>query len=497
MAGQKFKTARAVAVEALNQWDPKRNYAGSILDELLSETEQKQRAMDLVFGTLRNRRAIDTVIAKFSGRPVKRIQNSLLNIIRIGTYELIYCPSTEQYAIVNEAVLNAKVMGGGKQSGFANAVLRQITRHISNRQVPLTKGNSGSTLPQTPKTGCQFDVFFLPDCQVSPVEYLSTAFSLPEWLVAGWLTEYGEEYTRQICFASNRRPSVYLRPNPLKTTIKALVEKLRDAGIELEVDCEDSMIRIISPHAISQLPGFAEGEFSVQDISASKPVRMLNPQPGWKILDLCAAPGTKTTQLAEAIGDSPHEITSLPISRGEAKIIATDIDSRRLEMVRENITRLGMNSVEIVPYEEMLWIADCRLPNVDFQIENRVYREGRLRRKIENFFDCVLLDVPCSNTGVLARRIEVRYRINPNKIRELAGIQTELLRTASDLVRPGGKICYSTCSIQKAENSELIEKFLKENQNFTLESQQLTLPKAEGFDHDGGYAAILIKRQSR
>ena len=108
-------------------------------------------------------------------------------------------------------------------------------------------------------------------------------------------------------------------------------------------------------------------------------------------------------------------------------------------------------------------------------------------------FDCILLDVPCSNTGVLARRIEARYRINPETIGQLAGLQAELLRTAAGLVRPGGKICYSTCSIQSDENSEIVEKFLKENKNFTLQAQQLTLPKAEGKDHDGGYAAILEK----
>jgi 16S rRNA (cytosine967-C5)-methyltransferase len=470
MAGREFKSARTVAIEVLNHYDPKRDYAGSILDGLQGETDQRQKATDLVFGTLRNRRAIDTVITKFSGRPVKRIQSSLLNIIRIGTYELIYCPSTEQYAIVNEAVLNAKVSGGDKQPGFVNAVLRQITRHISNREAPLSQADAGCVLPQNPVAGCQFDTSFLPDSQASPSEYLGTAFSLPEWLVAGWLAEFGEESARQICFASNRRPSIYLRPNPLKTTMEALAEKLRDAGVDLEVDSEDSMIRIISPQVISQLPGFAEGEFSVQDISASKPVRMLNPKPGWKILDLCAAPGTKTTQLAEATGDS-------------AKIIATDINSRRLEMVRENVTRLGINSIDIVSYVGAV-------------------REPPLRAP-ERQFDCILLDVPCSNTGVLARRIEVRYRIKPETISRGGSrttptrLQAKLLRTASDLVRPGGKICYSTCSIQKAENSELVDGFLKENQNFTLESQQLTLPTAEGFDHDGGYAAILAKRLSR
>ncbi|GAG45142.1 unnamed protein product, partial [marine sediment metagenome] len=194
---------------------------------------------------------------------------------------------------------------------------------------------------------------------------------------------------------------------------------------------------------------------------------------GWTILDLCAAPGTKTTQLAEATADS-------------AKIIATDIDSRRLEMVKENTARLGINSVDVVQYEELPGIFECRMPNADFQIENR-------KPKIENLFDCVLLDVPCSNTGVLARRMEVRYRISPETIGQLTGLQGELLRTASGLVKPGGKICYSTCSIQRAENSELVEEFLKKNQNFTLVFEQLTLPSAEKFDHDGGYVAILMR----
>jgi len=145
-------------------------------------------------------------------------------------------------------------------------------------------------------------------------------------------------------------------------------------------------------------------------------------------------------------------------------------------MVRENTVRLGINSVDVVPYKEL-----------------RAVHESPLSAD-ETKFDCVLIDVPCSNTGVLAKRIEVRYRIDPAAIRELAGMQAELLGTASGLVRPGGKICYSTCSIQKDENTEIIEKFLKENKNFTLESQQLTLPDAEGFDHDGGYAAIIAKR---
>jgi len=479
MAERKLKSARAIAIEVINRCNPKRNYAGTILDSLRHQTDQNQRATDLVFGTLRNRTAIDTVIATFSGRPVRRIQAGLLDIIRVGTYELIYCPSTEQYAIVNEVVANAKYAGSDKQAGFVNAVLRQITRHINNRRIPLAECDTSRTLPQTLAAGCQFDTSFLPDRRKSPAEYLSTVFSLPKWLIAGWIAEFGEESTRGICLASNRRPSVYIRPNTLKTTIEALTQKLNDAEVGFEIVPRLGMIRIKSPRDVTRLAGFAEGQFTVQDITAARPVRMLKnlklKTKNSKLLDLCAAPGTKTTQLAEATGDSPGEIVKDVISPGEAKIIATDIDARRLEMVRENIARLGIQSVDVVPYEQFF--------DSKFEIRNST-------------FDCVLLDVPCSNTGVLARRVEVRYRIKPNKIRELSRLQAELLETASGLVTAGGKICYSTCSIQKSENSEIVEKFLKKNKNFILETEQLTLPSAEGFDHDGGYAAIIAKHKN-
>jgi len=462
MADGKLKSARAVAVEVLNRCDPKKGYAGSVLDKLLDRTEQRQRATDLVFGTMRNRRAVDTVIAAFSGRPVERIQLRLLNIIRIGVYELVYSPATEAYAIVNEAVENAKAAAGNKQAGFVNAVLRQVIRHVSNRQIPLAQDDAGRTLPQTPSTGCQFDTDFLPDKETSVAEYLSIVFSLPQWLVSDWLDTFGEESTRQICFASNRRPSIYIRPNTLRTTTPALAEKLRLAGIDLEMSADGSMMRIRSPREVTQLPGFAEGEFTVQDITASQAVKMLNPQRDWTILDLCAAPGTKTTQLAEATGEA-------------ARVIATDIDNPRLERLEENIDRLGIKSVDVVSYREF--------SNSESAIAN-------------SKFDCVLLDVPCSNTGVLAKRIESRYRISPEAIRGLAQIQAGLLKTAAGLVRPNGKICYSTCSIQKAENTKIVRDFLKENPNFELEFEELTLPSAESLDHDGGYTAILVKRKA-
>ena len=473
MTGHSKKTAREIASAALNRFDTKRGYITTILNDLLHQTAETQRATDLVFGTTRNRILIDDVITRFADCPVERIQPKLLNIIRIASFELIYCPQTPEYSIVNEAVNMAKAPAGvklvpvktGKQTAFVNAVLRQITRHIKDRQVPLSKAEPKRTLPQSLSTGCLFDTDILPDPQASSVDYLSLVFSLPQWLVADWLNEFSAEQVRQICFACNRRPGIYIRPNTLKITTQQLADKFSQADIDCEIvhldnlrassieNRESSMIRLKSPKAITELPGFKEGLFAVQDITASLPVRLLNPQPEWKILDLCAAPGTKTTQLAELTKDS-------------AKIIATDIDAQRLKSVKENTTRLGITSVNILPYEQLL----------------------------NSKFDSVLLDVPCSNTGVLAKRIEVRYRINPKAIEKLTKTQTDLLAAAAKMLKPKGKICYSTCSIQKAENSERVKDFLQQNPGFELESELLTLPSAEGFDRDGGYVAIITGR---
>jgi len=481
MAGRKTIAARAFASEVLNRFDPiglrrasprrELDYASAILNKLLSKTQEKQRATDLVFGTIRNRAAIDMVITRFTDCPIERIPAEVLNIIRIGAYELIHSPATPEYSIVSEAVENAKSLTGKKQVGFVNAALRQITRHITNRQIQLSQANMQKTLPQTTTTGCEFDTDILPDFKTSPADYLSVAFSLPKWLINDWLNEYGAESTWQICFASNRRPSIYIRPNTLKTTTQKLAEKLQQEKIDCEI-IEDKMIKLKSPKDVTQLSGFAEGQFTVQDITAAQPINILNPQQSWKILDLCAAPGTKTTQLAEATGD-------------KAEIIATDIDAERLKMVKENITRLGLKSIKVVEYEQLFQTSKPVLSEAE-GIEHR-----KSKFTIDSI-DCVLLDVPCSNTAVLAKRIETRYRITPDAVKALAKTQAELLKTAASMVKQNGKICYSTCSIQKQENQELVAEFLQENSSFVLESERLILPSAEGaVDHDGGYIAII------
>ncbi len=459
MAARESKSARTIAIAALNRFNPKRDYAGQILNQLLPQTQQRQRATDIVFGTIRNSKAIDMVVTKLADCPVGRIPAKVLNVIRVGAYELIYSPATAEHAIVNEAVENAKAVGGRKAAGFVNAVLRQITKHIKNRQVPLSQARARATLPQTPSTGCEFDADILPEPRESSADYLSSAFSLPEWLICDWLSVFGTEKVWQICFASNRRPSVYIRPNSLKIATQDLAEKLRQMDVEVEMLPDESMLRLRAPEEVTALAGFSEGLFTVQDKTASRPVMALAPKADEIILDLCAAPGTKTTQLAELTGD-------------KARIIATDIDNVRLDKVRENATRLGINSVKIVAYEN---------------IEATAAEVG--------LFDAILLDVPCSNTGVLAKRLEVRLRIKTRTITELTKLQLELLRTAAKMIKPRGRICYSTCSIQLSENRQLITGFVEQNPGFECKYQEQIFPSAEKFDCDGGYVAIIGRNE--
>ncbi len=458
MAGLESKTARRIAAEVLCEAELRQQFAGEILNNYPQLTE-RQRATDLVFGVLRNQVVIDLVIERFSSCPIERVPDRILNILRVGIYELMYCPQTAEYAIVNEAVDYTKHITNKKQAGFVNAVLRQTLRHILCRRKLLDQAHPRKTIPQTWDTGCELSIELFPDRDASPREYLSIVFSLPAWLVGTWLSEYGLEQTRQIVFASNRRPSVYLRPNPLKTTAGELVERLKAAEVDCEIEPESQMIKLTSPGSITALPGFDEGLFAVQDLSATETVRLLNPQPGWTILDLCAAPGTKTIQLAQSAG-------------GTAKILATDIDSSRLEKVKENVARIGLSRcVTVIEYNAL---------------DDFTKRFGG--------FDCVLVDAPCSNTGVLARRPEVRHRIIMDGIAKLTKAQGDLLCKAAELLKPGGVLCYSTCSIQPQENSVLVKGFLQDNPGFTLKKEKLVLPSASHTDHDGGFTAVIVNR---
>ena len=431
---------------------------------VLNQSDRKGQTTDLVFGTIRNMHLIDTLITKLAGTEPKKIQKRLLNIIRAGVYEFVFCPNTAEYAIVNEAVNLASEVAGKKQAGFVNAVLRNVERAIDNRNWPLLNSESSKTVPHNQSSGCRFNKNVLPDVNTFPGEYYSTAFSLPLWLVKSWLAEFGPEQTGQICFAMNRSPSVCIQVNTLKVTLDDLCAKFTEAGVDYHV--VDGFISVNFKQAANTIDGFADGLFYIQDITAAKVAKLMNPAPGDNIADLCAAPGGKTMALAIRMQNT-------------GKIIATDIDDKRLEMVKINSNRLGTDIVEAVSYN-----------NFNSSLEKC------------GLFDSVLIDVPCSNSGVMARRPEVRMRIRPETITDITKTQYMLLEKAAALTKQGGKICYSTCSICPEENTKLVNRFISTDKGFEVVCEELTLPRCKQaledgtltkLDCDGGYVCLLRK----
>ncbi len=461
------KSARYISAMALNRFERaikngKRNstytYAADFLAPMLRHTKQRARATDLLMGVVRNRSALDLILSAVGETPSRRIDAEIINILRIGIYELVYRPETANYSIINEAVENAKKLKGQKQANFVNAVLRKISKAIKDRSVALPHTNPRKIIPHNDSRGCLFDKKFLPDINNQPDRYLSNAFSIPHWLIEQWLNDYGREQTFAACIASNRRPCVYLRPNKLQTTTYHLAELLTEASVDYEIMPDDYMVKANNPGIITALPGFAEGLFTVQDLAAAQPVVVFNPKENSKILDLCAAPGTKTTQLAEFTNDN-------------ARIWATDIDPDRLDRLKSNLERLKTKSVKPIEINKIDQIAE--------EI---------------GLFDTILLDVPCSNTGVLAKRPEVRLRLKEKSLEKLLIEQAELLKKAAGLLASKGRICYSTCSIMNQENRQMIDVFLNENNDFKLLKDKLTIPAIEPSNHDGGYYAILAKK---
>jgi 16S rRNA (cytosine967-C5)-methyltransferase len=446
---------RRAAWEVLSNFNAAEYNCAELVEKFGDQTQNRASLVDIAFGIIRNSVFIDNLISLASVKPLKNIPEKILNCLRIAVYELVFT-SQADYAIVNEAVNLAKAIGSKKTAGFVNAVLRKVCASIKNKTADLSKADLRKTLPLSPAVGCEFNIDILPDADKQKGEYLSCAFSLPLWLIEQWLGQYGFEKTKNICFASNRRPSVYARPNKLKITAEKLFETLKSQEVDCELAEEYKMVRINKSGNIAGLKSFKAGLFTIQDLTSSLVAKVLNPQPGWKIFDICAAPGTKTTQIAEAIGD-------------KGVIIATDIDNSRLGRIGENVRRLGITSVKILSYEDFIKEAG------------------------QTEADTVLLDVPCSNTGVLAKRPEVRLRLDKKRLEEIVKIQIELLEFGSSLVKKGGKICYSTCSILNQENSEVVKNFISKKREFVLEQEKLILPSVGTWDFDGGYAAILVK----
>jgi 16S rRNA (cytosine967-C5)-methyltransferase len=420
----KIQKPREIAFRILLKREQTRRFTENLLDRELTQNPQSPAdrglCQELVYGCIRWQAALDHLIeARTDGR---RQSPGVRIALRLGLYQLFWLDRVPQHAAVHETVAVAKALGSAGQSGFINAVLRHYTREHT-----ATREHLAHLKVVEPAVG----------------------YSHPDWLVKHWSAQFGEETTCEFLDWNNRPAKTFARVNTLKTTAAELTDRWQaEENVTFEPVEKDWLkdtpfFELKSYPPLASLPSFQDGGFYIQDPGTALACRMVDPQPGEEILDYCAAPGGKTTLLAQLAGD-------------QANITAHDVSEKRLRMVRENCERLGIRSVA-----EFVTAADAEEILAD--------------RK----YDKILLDAPCSNTGVLRRRIDLRWRITEDEITRLAQGQRSLLTQASRYLKPGGRLVYSTCSVEAEENTADL-KF--------SESRQLT-PFADGVD--GAFAAVI------
>ena len=403
---------------------------------------------ELVLGSCRRQVTLDHIIAHYASRPLNKIYPPLLEILRQAVYQLVYLERVPPHAAVNEAVALAASLGHASQGGFANAILRAVSRAMD------TEGPSLAVIPTSTRL-VHFGDPFLPDPAEDLAGYLSVIGSIPREMIERWLGRWSANTVQQISDAANLVPGVFVHPNALRTNPDTLARVLVQDHRELVKSEDGKFFRIQPTDGLAKLAAFAKGLFWVMDPASTRAVAALQVAPGQSVLDLCSAPGSKTALIAEQMGNV-------------GRIVAVDVAGHRLKLVRENIDRLGLAIVTTV-------VADGR------QADTIVHEQ----------FDRVLVDVPCSNTGVLARRVQARHRFRPERLAELSGLQLELLLAGFRMLRPGGRLVYSTCSLETEENEDVVASAARDNVDLKVESSRTYLPEA-GVS-DGGFVAVIAK----
>jgi len=396
------------------------------LDTLLTESFKQYRHLtpldrafltELTYGVLRWRGRLDWVIHHFSKIPFEKIELGILNILRLGLYQILFLSKTPSSAAVNESVELAKKIRGKGGAGFANAILRSVLRKKEQIRYP--------------------------DVSKDPVLHISVVESHPSWLVRKWAEEVGLEETITICAFNNKISPLTLRTNTLDIGRKELMERLKGKGLE-PVPCSFSEEGILLRNAppVSELPFLKEGLFIIQDEASQLVTSILAPKPGETILDACAAPGVKTTHIAQKM-------------ENKGEIYALDLTREKLNRVEKLCRSLGIGIVKTVKGD-----AAYPLP---------------IPKGME--FDRILADVPCSGFGTLRRNPDLKWRRTEQDIGRLSELQSSILKNLARYVRDGGILVYSTCTVFHEENEDVVGKFLHGNPEFRLGRISEILPE--------------------
>jgi 16S rRNA (cytosine967-C5)-methyltransferase len=425
---------RQIAVRILTERQLREEYTENILEIELSRArlspQNRGLCQELVYGIVRWQQTLNWLIArKTQGRTQKA---TLQVLLQLGLYQMFWLDRIPNHAAVHETVEIAKKLGFEPQAGFVNAVLRGYLRERVETEKLLEELKT-----REPQTG----------------------YSHPEWLYRRWQERWGAEKTAKLMEWDNTAPKTFARINTLKADAAQVTKQWESEGVKFiprQFDwVEEGVIFELESHPpLAGLKSFKDGFFYIQDPSTLLSVRELDVKPAQTVLDLCAAPGGKTTLIAQRM-------------QNRGQVVAQDVSEERLALLRENYLRLGVTCVvaSIAPKEV---------------IPNPAQR-----------FDRILIDAPCSNTGVMRRRVDLRWRIQPEEIERLCETQLELLRKAAPRLKPNGVLVYSTCSLEPDENSGVVHQFLAENPEFELKAERQLTPFAD--DVDGAYVAKLAR----
>ena len=431
----KIDFARNIALKSLYEINIKQAYSNIVLDKFINENREKLSNLDinfiseLVYGVVTWKLTLEYIIQKYSKTKIKKMSDWVKNILYLGSYQIIFLDKVPKSAAVNESVNLCKKYNF-KSVGLVNAILRKIEKSDYKELSNITNS----------------------------ITRISLKYSIPEWIVKKFCDEYGEEETANICQNLNLRPNISVRINRLKGKVE-----LGEKGI-----LEDFRT-ITGTKNITKTKEYIEGNITIQDEAAGLSSFVLAPKEGEIVLDVCSAPGGKTTYLAE-------------LMHNKGKIVAWDIYEERLKQVEQNAKRLGIDI-----------------------IQTEVHDATKLKEEYVEKFDKILLDVPCLGLGVIRRKPDIKWNRQEEDIKEISDIQFNILKTCSKYLKRNGTLVYSTGSMLKEENDAIIEKFIKEENFETVnieeqipnEFSKITTNNMVQFlpsqNHDGFFITMLKK----
>ena len=440
-----YEGVRGLAVKILNRVERTDAYLNRLLDNEMKNTElegpDKALLFEIVHGVVRWMGRLDWILNGFYKGTFSKAIPNLKNGLRVALYQILFLERVPDYAAVNEAVEFVKKLQGPKPAGLTNAVLRNIIRSK--------------------------DSIRYPNPEEDLVGYLSAYYSHPSWMVKRYLARFGREETEELLIANNEKPYLTLRVNAIRTNPEEFKTLLQSVNLKFSSGRYlPEFFKLQNLTNITAWEYFIKGYFNIQDESAGLACRLLQVRDGMRVLDLCAAPGGKTAYIAA-------------LMHGQGQIIALDQYDSRLKILRKNMQRLGLKIVHTVETDALEYNDDL--------------------------FDRVLADVPCMGSGTLSKKPDIKWKKDIFDLRATNDLQYQLLCKAASLVKPGGIVVYSTCSIEPEENYKVVERFLLENPKFILESAKDKFPDEILEEHgciqtyphkhkmDGAFAAKLIR----